>query len=338
MVLGICGCAGDRDLDETLSSSGADHDITAGASGAGELPAIGGTTESVTQTTSSSSPVDAGGMGGVESNGGASGGETVNPLAGTAGVTDGTSTGGAQATGGVILTGGVEQTGGNPTGGVSTGGAQTGGAQATGGVSTGGSNPTGGLAQTGGSEATGGAAETGGTLSTGGAGTGGSSMAGAAGNSGAGGAPPECTLIDCYMDRDGDGYGLIHDHLAACDCPEGYVDNSSDYGDNNPKSFPGSGEIYGDTTVADCENGIEGWIPQCYVFKNGGNWYHGTLENCDTAVAEGAIELDRSYYMEVSVEWPDDSFVVIRFTVPDCNQYGLWSPCINGLEIVAQYC
>lgn len=85
----------------------------------------------------------------------------------------------------------------------------------------------------------------------------------------------------------------------------------------------------GNTMVADCKNSIggEGWLEQCYLLKDG-EWSNVPEYDCRESVRNGATELDISTY--ATTEWPDDAFVVLRFTIPDCGQQGLWALCHEG--------
>ena len=46
-------------------------------------------------------------------------------------------------------------------------------------------------------------------------------------------------------DADGDGFGSMSEFVAACDVPEGYVENDTDCDDANTDVYPGAEEVEG---------------------------------------------------------------------------------------------
>ncbi len=60
-----------------------------------------------------------------------------------------------------------------------------------------------------------------------------------------------------YIDHDGDGYGVSHEHYnrAACEQPPGYADNADDCDDAHADAHPGADEVWYDGIDQDCTGG-----------------------------------------------------------------------------------
>ncbi len=59
----------------------------------------------------------------------------------------------------------------------------------------------------------------------------------------------DCTEQTWYRDADGDGFGNPNSTNLACEQPEGYVLNNTDFNDNSASAYPGATEI--------CDDGID---------------------------------------------------------------------------------
>jgi hypothetical protein len=55
-------------------------------------------------------------------------------------------------------------------------------------------------------------------------------------------------------DADGDGFGSMSEFVAACDVPEGYVEDDTDCDDANADVYPGAEEVEGNDIIEDCNS------------------------------------------------------------------------------------
>ncbi|MCB9746372.1 MAG: hypothetical protein H6740_27595 [Alphaproteobacteria bacterium] len=104
-----------------------------------------------------------------------------------------------------------------------------------------------------------------------------------------------------YGDSDGDGFGGDRFTEAACEAPEGYVDNADDCDDLDPESFPG-GEESCDETDNDCDSQIDEGVLETYyqdADRDGYGDLDATIEACEvptgySADADDCDDADRA--------------------------------------------
>jgi hypothetical protein len=109
-----------------------------------------------------------------------------------------------------------------------------------------------------------------------------------------------------YPDGDGDGYGLTHGALAACEAPSGYAALSDDCDDDDASVYPGAEEICGDGVRNDCDGGA----PPCMVSgdihaRNADATLYGQVDgdNAGHAVA-GAGDVNADGYDDLLIGAP----------------------------------